>query len=524
MKQHRIVLLGSALSIISVIVTTGVGFFLMPFLVHGLGDRMYGYWALVGAVLGYYGILDLGISPAVSFQLAKAIGKGDNESPNRTLSTAVVAFTGLGFVALAITIVVAACSPLFIRNAADIGLFRRVLVIMGLGFALGFPGRAFMGGVYAHLRNDLLATVGIAGLVLRTSLIVGVLTNGKGIIGLALVSLVTEAAMYVTNYLILRKIQKGLRISWALASKSLLKELLHYGGYTVIIRVGDQLRFAVDSWMVAAFVGLSAVAHYTIASRLSGYFLTFIVSAVGLLQSWFSQLLGSQDYLGIRKILAFGTRVAAALSTIVVVSFVLYGRVFISHWMGLFYVDAYWPTVILMTGLLCDLAQAPSVAYLMGVSRHRYLALQTISEGVANLLLSMYWARCYGMIGVALGTLVPMVFAKLFLQPAYVCRHAGIPLREYYVSVLGKSAIVPALIGLSLWRLLFRNLYLLSLWRVSAIIVLQASLCALGSFFFVLEREDRHRVLSKLWPRKEAKHINDSVPIIPELTAPGAES
>ena len=55
----------------------------MPFLVHGLGDRMYGYWALVGAVLGYYGILDLGISPAVSFQLAKAIGEGDSESPNR---------------------------------------------------------------------------------------------------------------------------------------------------------------------------------------------------------------------------------------------------------------------------------------------------------------------------------------------------------------------------------------------------------------------------------------------------------
>ena len=185
-----------------------------------------------------------------------------------------------------------------------------------------------MGGVYAHLRNDLIALVGILGLILRTSLIVLVLVKGKGIIGLALVALVIEAAMYLAYYLILRQIQKGLHISFALASKNVFKELLHYGGYSVVIRVGNRFRFAVDAWMVAAFVGLSAVAHYTIASRLSGYFLTFIASAVGLLQSWFSQLLGSQDYVGIRRILTFGTRVATVLSTIVMVSFVLYGRAF----------------------------------------------------------------------------------------------------------------------------------------------------------------------------------------------------
>ena len=431
-----------------------------------------------------------------------------------------VAFTGLGCIALAITIVVAAVSPLFIRNAADIGVFRKVLVIMGLGFALGFPGRAFMGGVYAHLRNDLIALVGILGLILRTSLIVLVLVKGKGIIGLALVALVIEAAMYLAYYLILRQIQKGLHISFALASKNVFKELLHYGGYSVVIRVGDQLRFAVDAWMVAAFVGLSAVAHYTIASRLSGYFLTFIASAVGLLQSWFSQLLGSQDYVGIRRILTFGTRVATVLSTIVMVSFVLYGRAFIAGWMGSFYVDAYWPAVILIAALFCDLAQQPSVGYLMGVSRHRYLAFQTLGEGVANLLLSMYWARYYGMVGVALGTLVPMVVAKLFLQPAYVCRHAGISLSSYYIDVLGKSFVVPALLGLAMWRFLFHNLHLLSLWRVCGIIVLQASVCAIGAIFLVLEREDRNRVLSKLWPRdSEKRHI--AIP--PELTANRAE-
>lgn len=506
-ERHRIVALGSVLRVVGLVATTLAGFFLMPFLVHRLGDRMYGYWALVGAVLGYYGILDLGITPAVQFQVAKAIGKGDTESPNRALSTALVAFAGLGLIALAITVVVAACCPLFIKNASDAGLFRAVLVIMGVGFALGFPGRAFMGAVYAHLRIDLGSAVSILVLIIRTSLIVVVILAGWGLIALAMVSLLSDVTTYFANYLILHKIQKGLRISVSLADKGMFKELFDYGRYSVVIQVGDQLRFSVDSWMVAVFVGISAVAHYAIASRLSSYFLMFMISVVGVLSPWFTQLLGGRDFNGIRKMLALGTRVAAALSTIVACSFVLYGRVFIAKWMGPNYVDAYWPSVILIAAVFCDVAQQPSVAYLLGVSQHRYLAYQTLAEGAANLVLSIYWARSYGMIGVAMGTLVPMVVAKLFLQPAYVCRSAGIPLTNYYTKMLGVSVIIPALCSFVIWVSFLKKLDLPNLAVVCLVIALQALICAVVAFYFVFESEDRRRVLNKLWPRRRAEQV-----------------
>jgi O-antigen/teichoic acid export membrane protein len=501
--RHRTLILGSALSVLSVAVTTLVGFFLMPFLVHQLGDRMYGYWALVGAVLGYYGILDLGITPAVSFQVAKAIGKGDKESPNRTLSTAVVAFAGLGLIALVITIIVGACCPLFIASVSDVRLFRAVIVIMGAGFAVGFPGRAFMGGLYAHLRNDLIAVIGILVLALRTALIVAVIRAGYGLIGLAMVSLLSDTITYAAIYLVLRKIQTGLRISVALADKTIFKELFNYGRYTVVIRLGDQLRFAVDSWMVAAFLGVAAVAHYTIATRLSGYFLTFILSAVGLLQSWFSQLFGQEDHAGIRKVLALGTRVAASLSTIIACSFIFYGKAFIATWMGAPYVDAYWPSVILIIAIFCDLAQQPSVTYLLGVSRHRYLAYQTLAEGIANLILSLYWARTYGMIGIAMGTLVPMFVAKILMQPAYVCRSAGMPLAKYYMD-FARGVAVPALGGYALWVILLRRFTLSNIGEVSLVVGSQAVICALISFYFVFELDDRRRILSKIWPYRPA--------------------
>jgi O-antigen/teichoic acid export membrane protein len=505
MKTHRAVLMGSALSVAGLGASVLVGFFLMPFVIHRLGDRMYGYWSLVGAVLGYYGVLDLGITPAVSFHMAKAMGEGDNESPNRTLSAAFAGLAAVGSAVLLIAIVAAAICPFFITNASDARVFREVLLITGLGCAFGFPGRAFLAGMYAHLRNDLIAAVNAVVLVLRTALVVWVILIGWGIVGLAVVSFLTDSLMYVACYFILLRIQRGLRISFSLVDRKGLRELFNYGRYSMMMRMGDQLRFAVDGLVVAGFVGVAAVAHYAIASRLSGYYLTAILSAVGLLSPWFSQMLGSGNHDGIRRLVSLSTRIAAALSTIVACSFIFYGRAFIEQWMGSRYVDAYWPSLILVMALYCDLAQQPSVSYLLGVSKHRYLAIQTILEGVANLALSIWWARSYGMIGVAMGTLVPMFVAKVLLQPAYVCRSAGISLMRYYVSDLGAGIMAPAICATLFWTVL-RNLHFSSLAGVCMVISLQAAVGCIATFFFVCGASDRRTIVRALWkqPATEA--------------------
>lgn len=505
LKKHRVVLMGSAFSVASLAASVLVGFFLMPFVVHRLGDQMYGYWSLVGAVLGYYGVLELGITPAVSFHVAKAIGEGDNESANGTLSAAFAGLTGVGLAVLLITIVVAALCPFFITAASDARVIRVVLVITGLGCAFGFPGRAFLGGIFAHLRTDLIATVRTVVLVLRTALVVWAILMGWGIVGLAVVSLLTDSLTYVACYLILRRIQPGLRISFSLVDRKALRELFKYGQYSMILRVGDQLRFALDGWVVAGFVGVATVAHYAIASRLSDYFLTVILAVVGLLQPWFSQMLGSGNQDGIRSLLSLSTRIAAALSTIVACSFIFYGRTFIAQWMGSRYVDAYWPSLILVMALYCDLAQQPSVSYLLGVSKHRYLAIQTIIEGIANLALSMYWARSYGMIGVAMGTLVPMFVAKVILQPAYVCRSAGISPARYYFRDLGAGVMVPALCATALWGLLLRHVPLSSLGAVCLVVALQAAICGAAAFYLTCETSERRMIVRAMWKRPRAQ-------------------
>ncbi len=87
MKRSQLAIYSSALRVVGLVTTTFIAFFMMPFVVHHLGDRTYGFWALIAAVLGYYGILDLGIVTAVQYHVGKAIGDGNPDSLVRSALT-----------------------------------------------------------------------------------------------------------------------------------------------------------------------------------------------------------------------------------------------------------------------------------------------------------------------------------------------------------------------------------------------------------------------------------------------------
>ena len=80
---------GSMLGVANHFATIIIALFLMPFVVYSLGDRIYGFWTLASAFIGYYGLLDLGLSSAIGRFIAGAIGAGDIGSgfASRTTST-----------------------------------------------------------------------------------------------------------------------------------------------------------------------------------------------------------------------------------------------------------------------------------------------------------------------------------------------------------------------------------------------------------------------------------------------------
>jgi len=498
MKINHKLIFGSGARVIALLANVIVGLFLMPIIVHSLGDRIYGYWTLAASILGYYGLMDLGIVSAVQYHVATTIGQEDTESANKSISTAFFAFALLGILILLVTVIVSSVSGTFIKDPAEEKLFSKVILITGFGFALGFPSRVFVGVMSANLRFDLISLINLASLFVRTALIICVLKWGYGIIGVALVTSIIEVMQKVLLYPILKRIQNGFRISIGLSSISELRKIFDYSIFNFLFKIARQLRFYIQAFIVSAFIGLAAVTHYAIASRLSLYFMNFMISSFGLLSPVFSQFQGRSDNTSIQETFVLGTKLSVCIATFVASSLILYGDSFIIVWMGNNYLDAYAPLVILTMGMFLEVSQFPSVSYLQGVAKNRFLAYTAILEGTACLVLGIYLGRNLGLIGVAFGSAIPGMIMKLCIQPSYVCRNIGISLRHYYIRILGFGILVCGFAVIIPWIFLFRNLESDSYLKLSFLILSQVFIAFPVIYMFVFDRLEKFKIVDSL--------------------------
>ncbi|HEY6291446.1 MAG TPA: polysaccharide biosynthesis C-terminal domain-containing protein [Terriglobia bacterium] len=113
------------------------------------------------------------------------------------------------------------------------------------------------------------------------------------------------------------------------------------------------------------------------------------------------------------------------------VVFVILGKQIIEVWVGAKYLPSYSILVLLVVPKTLYLAQAASTMVLLGMGRHRLLALISLPGGRLNLGLSVLLGRYLRIVGVALGTAIPLACTSLLFLPRQLCRILDVPLGAY---------------------------------------------------------------------------------------------
>ena len=258
-SKARTLTKGSILRITEFFAVAIVTLMMTPFVLRSLGDSMYGLWIFIGSFLGYYGLMDLGLSSAVQRFLSRAIGTSDTQESNKIINTALVIYAVIGFMVFVLSVVIATVFPAVIKNITDVVVFRKAVIILGVSMALGFPFHVFSGILAANLRYDLGVIVEIAKLIVRTILIILFLINGFGIIALALITLITDVGGHIARYIIVRRLYKKILFSWKLFEASRIKSLFGYSVYAFVAKIADQLKFNIDSLVIISFIGLGSL-------------------------------------------------------------------------------------------------------------------------------------------------------------------------------------------------------------------------------------------------------------------------
>lgn len=436
MSFGKKLLRGSLLRNLEFIFLVGVTLVMSPFIIHSLGDRLYGFWSLVGTFVGYYGLLDFGLTSAIGRFVSRGLGRKDFEDVRCVVSTSFFIMLGVGILAVAITLVAVTACPYLITSAHEVKLFQQILFLLGITVAFGFPARVYGGILTSQLRYDYITIVSLARIVLTNVAIYHLLGSGHGLLALTIVNAAGNIVQYLSIFIYCHVSYPQIRVSFKVFDRLKVGSFLEYGTKTFIAQVADVLRFRMDAVLISSFVSLSQVTYFSVGARLVEYFGQFVVSIIGVIGPLFSRYEGAGDYQSIRELFARSTKVSVVLSGYVGISIMFYGEPFIRRWMGPGFESSFQVAVLLAISAMFALAQTPSVNLLYGISKHNFFAAANVAEGVLNLLVSLALVNNYGILGVAFGTTLSMSLFKLFIQPIYTCRCINFPVKNYYIDLL----------------------------------------------------------------------------------------
>lgn len=431
---------------VSLAVTLACGVFLTPFILHRLGDEAYGIWVLIFSTTGLYRIFNLGISSAVIRYVSKFSALRDFESLARFVSTILFLFCCIGGFLLLITL---ACSlyadRIFHISAEYRRTFPLLLVLVGSAFSVQFPLGVF-GGILEGLQlfwwKNLTQMICD---VVRVTLIILALNRGLGLFSICLVTVVVSLGSAVFFVVLVHR-YLPIRFHIFKFDRAVFREVITYSSVTFLSLVAGLLRFRCDALVIGIFISTGAIAPFSIGSKIIDYCSPLVTGLAQIFTPMSSHHHSQGDTGRLREILIRGNRACAMLMIPACFALIFLGKSVIEVWVGTKYVSSYWILLTLVVPYTIELSQSASPRILYGISRHWMLGKVRVVEGLTNLALSIFLLHYYGILGVALGTAIPLMLTSTLFLPQHLCRILDVSIWRFVREVF----LVPLLLCLPL--------------------------------------------------------------------------
>jgi len=473
-----------------------IGLMLLPFNIHHLGPAAYGLWMLTASMTTYFSVLDLGFGGSIVKFVAHYRAKRDVRGLNEIASTLFVIFAAVGIVAYLVFVGLAFNLTRVLNitpEQAETG--RSLMLIIGVYVSLGFPFSIFGGVINGFQRYDLNNMVGVG-----SSVVVAVVNVTMLLMGFSLVELVmATTGIRVVAYFIYRlnayAVFKALSLRPSLFRWSRVRELSTFSVYVSIIDWANKLNYSIDAVIIGAYLSASAVAIWTVPQRLAEMLQRMTNQLNGVLFPVVVDSDAGQKAERLRAIFIQGTRLSLVSVVPLGASLFLLAAPLIHAWVGPTFEESIVVTQILILVVAVRVGNSTATTVLKGAGCHRLLAFSNAGAALANVALSLLWIRRYGLIGQALGTLIPVAFTSVVVLWPAACRRVGLGPGEAFFKAAWPAlwpVAIMAIVVIPLREALPPRLYAVALAGALG------SISYLGTFLaFAVKRDERRSYMAK---------------------------
>lgn len=483
-----------------------VAFFLTPYIIGSLGLVVYGIWSLVNTLVGYFGLIDMGIRGSVGRYINYYLARNDDRRVGEVVSTSLVFLTVMSIVVIGIAYLVGqnfvALFPKTPPEFHDQVAF--LLPIMAINLWLAFLIAIFRNVLGALDRYDIATGINLVALILRTIGVVVVLRSGHGIGGLALVTLAVNWFIATGMALAAMRRYPTLVVSLALANRERFAEIWKFGLTAFVTRSASQLVYESGQVVAMYFLGPAAVGVYSVATMLIQNARS-LIEQIGVTIYPSVMRAGSvKDFPALRAMFDWYARISFLLALLLYLGLAVFGGRFIELWVGPEFSLAFSVLQLLAIGELGQIFTSTGTLSLFALDRVRFNLYIAVLEALLNLAISIVLlALTHSIIGAAIGFCLPMFLFRGIIIPIVCTRILEIPYKEY-MRAIGRpvSAIVATtgLLFLAIDRVLPHTG-----WPTFIIgVVIASSLYAFPSAALLLGKQRTFETLKKVFQARSA--------------------
>lgn len=410
--------IGGLVSYGAIAINIITGLIYTPWMIRSIGREDFGLYTLALSVISLFA-LDLGLGQAITRFVAKYLAEGKRQAINDCLGLVYKLYIYLDLALLVILTAIFFLIPEIYKELtpAEVEKFKVVYAISAIYSVLSFPFIPLNGILSAYEKFIQLKLCDLFHKLFIVATMSICLVLGYGVYALILVNVISGLLTIALKFYVIKK-ESGIHINFSYKDKKLFREIISFSGWVTVISLSQRITLNIIPSILGALSGSAAIALFGIALTIEGYTYTFASAINGMFLPRVSRIVTNEGGDVLPLMIKVG-RVQMLVLGLVTLGFFLFGRPFITLWVGDSFAQSYVCAMLLILPAIFHYTQeiADSTIIIKGEVKLKGIAFLLMA--VTNILISFPLCKYYGAVGASLSVCVAYFVRTIVIDIIY---------------------------------------------------------------------------------------------------------
>lgn len=487
--------LNMAFSLLQQGITFVCGLIIPKLMLNAFGSEAYGATASIATFLSYITLLEGGIGAVTRSALYKAFASKSKDQVNAVITETKSFYRKIAY-AFIIYVLIIACFYKQISHNTVFGYwysFSLVIVIAFSTFAEYFIGISYSLLLQADQMSYIVVIFRIITTILNTIGVV-VLTNIK--CSILTIKLLSSIIFFIRPVLLSVYVKKR----YHLVEMRFPQKLLANKGSAVGQHIAYALHNNTDIAVLTIFKDLSFVSIYSVYNMVVCQLQNILASFSAGMEAVFGSMYANKEKDNLQKAFGYYETLISILSVVLfstaAVMIVPFVRIYTSGITDAQYIDPAFAITLIIASLIYSL-RTPYGYMIIAAGRYKETRIAAYGEAIINISISIIFVIKYGLVGVAIGTVLAtlfrMIYYAIYLSRHVLYRSVGLWIKRMTVNTVAFTSIY--VIGKTITAHMAMNNYFE--WAISGVIITFISGMITLSIYLIVYNSDIIAILQK---------------------------